>query len=78
MTEGWRVENGGRTIETPDGEVKVSTSHFADAVREAAKAKGYSTFKVFVGGEEIVDSDEAPATLPIDETVRVEPYNKAG
>ena len=78
MSPVWDTANGGLEIGTPDGPVKVSTAVFADAVREVAKVKGYGKFKVFVGDDEIVDPDDAPATLPTDETVRIEPYNKAG
>ena len=71
--------NGNMEIGTPDGPVKVSTSVFRDAVREAASVRGYhGQVKVFVGDDEIVDPDDAPEMLPTDEIVRIEPYNKAG
>ena len=75
----WDTTVNSLEVGTPDGPVKVSTSVFADAVREAARARGYhGQIKVFIGNDEIVDPEDAPETLPTDQLVRIEPYNKAG
>jgi len=76
----WEANGEGTPeVGTPDGPVKVSTSVFVDAVKEAARVRGYKgQIKVFVDGDEVVDPADAPVTFTSDMDVRIEPYNKAG
>ena len=61
-----------------DGVEYAAGTPFLQAVNERAHERGLAAFRVFKNGTEITGPNMAPATLTADDTITIQPYDKAG
>jgi len=78
----WSTESRGntRTIGTPNGDYTPESDDLTRELHNAAVAKGYTSYRVFIDGAEVLNPDQlhTNSIAALQSQARIAPYDEGG